>query len=45
LPYAWDYPAAKGKKILLTVNGARREINIKEIGALMPFKFRVRPGI
>ncbi|KAG6911962.1 hypothetical protein DXG01_000210 [Tephrocybe rancida] len=39
IPYAWDYPAAKDKKIILTINDSRRVIDIMEIGDLMPFKF------
>lgn len=41
MDYAWDYPAARGKKIMLAVNDARRAIDIMEIGDLMPFKFSV----
>ncbi|KAG6851060.1 hypothetical protein H0H93_002952 [Arthromyces matolae] len=39
MPYAWDYPAAKEKKIALMINGAMRVIDIMEIGDLIPFKF------
>ncbi|KAJ7634302.1 vacuolar protein sorting-associated protein 13 [Mycena polygramma] len=39
LPYAWDYPAARDKKILLAINGFRRVVDIMEIGDLVPFKF------
>ncbi|KAJ6610914.1 vacuolar protein sorting-associated protein 13 [Mycena sp. CBHHK59/15] len=39
LPYAWDFPAAKDKKILLSINGFRRVIDVLEIGDLVPFKF------
>ncbi|KAG7450519.1 vacuolar protein sorting-associated protein 13 [Guyanagaster necrorhizus] len=39
LPYAWDYPASRDKKITLAVNGSRRVIDIMEIGNLVPFKF------
>ncbi|KAF9270221.1 DUF1162-domain-containing protein [Marasmius fiardii PR-910] len=39
LSYAWDYPSAKEKKIVLTVNGFRRTVDIMEIGSLVPFKF------
>ena len=42
MDYAWDYPAAKEKKILLVINGWRRPVDILEIGNLMPFKFNVR---
>jgi len=37
--YAWDYPAARDKKILLNIGSARRLVDIMEIGDLMPFKF------
>jgi vacuolar protein sorting-associated protein 13A/C len=39
--YAWDQPAAREKKIQLNVNGARRNVDIMEIGDLIPFKFAV----
>jgi vacuolar protein sorting-associated protein 13A/C len=42
MTYAWDYPAAKEKKILLVINGARRALDIMEIGNLVPFRFNVR---
>lgn len=42
LPYAWDFPAANDKKILLLINGFRRVIDVMEIGDLVPFKFNVR---
>jgi vacuolar protein sorting-associated protein 13A/C len=45
MPYAWDYPAAKEKKMLLVINGTRRTVDIKEIGDLVPFKFTVGQNI
>ncbi|KAJ7293574.1 vacuolar protein sorting-associated protein 13 [Mycena rebaudengoi] len=39
LSYAWDLPAATDKKILLSINGFRRVVDIMEIGDLVPFKF------
>ncbi|KAF8873711.1 vacuolar protein sorting-associated protein 13 [Gymnopilus junonius] len=36
IPYAWDYPAARDKKILLTIGPARRVVDIMEIGDLIP---------
>jgi vacuolar protein sorting-associated protein 13A/C len=39
--YAWDYPAAKGKKIQLVINDASRAVDIMEIGNLVPFRFNV----
>lgn len=44
-PYAWDSPAAKEKKLLLTINGSRRAVDILEIGDLVPFKFQNERGI
>ncbi|KIK70982.1 hypothetical protein GYMLUDRAFT_33082 [Collybiopsis luxurians FD-317 M1] len=37
--YAWDQPAARDKKISLSVNSSRRMIDLMEIGDLVPFKF------
>ncbi|KAI6133067.1 vacuolar protein sorting-associated protein 13 [Pisolithus croceorrhizus] len=42
VPYAWDQPAAKEKRLLLTIYDTRRIIDIMEIGVLVPFKFRDR---
>ncbi|KAK0532867.1 Vacuolar protein sorting-associated protein 13 [Tilletia horrida] len=39
MKYAWDYPAMQDKLIKLVVNGRERNVNILEIGSLMPFKF------
>ncbi|KAI0308206.1 hypothetical protein B0F90DRAFT_1833497 [Multifurca ochricompacta] len=44
-PYAWDFPAAREKKLLLTINGSRRAMDIFEIGDLVPFKFQSDGGI
>ncbi|KAF9652010.1 vacuolar protein sorting-associated protein 13 [Thelephora ganbajun] len=44
IDYAWDYPAAREKKILLMINGWRRPVDILEIGNLMPFRFGDRSG-
>jgi vacuolar protein sorting-associated protein 13A/C len=41
LDYAWDFPAARDKKLSLSINGARRLVDPMEIGDLVPFKFRV----
>lgn len=38
MPYAWDYPAARQKKLLLTARGLRREIQLAEIGNLKPMR-------
>ena len=41
LDYSWDYPAARDKRLVLTVNGSRREVDIMEIGDLVPFRSAV----
>ena len=41
MPYAWDYPAARDKKIVLIIGSSRRVVDIMEIGDLIPFKFMV----
>lgn len=44
MKYAWDYPAATDKMIKLVVNGRERNVNILEIGSLLPFKFPAPDG-
>ncbi|KAG8880371.1 hypothetical protein FRB97_000908 [Tulasnella sp. 331] len=43
-PYAWDAPAARNKKLELKLEEGRREVDIMEIGDLIPFKFRTSSG-
>ena len=43
MPYAWDYPAAKNKVLVLTANGKERHVKLAEIGNLVPMKVPV-PG-
>ncbi|KAJ9635099.1 Vacuolar protein sorting-associated protein 13 [Coniosporium tulheliwenetii] len=38
MPYAWDYPAAKNKEIILSSNGKERHVKLAEIGNLLPMK-------
>lgn len=38
MPYAWDFPAAKNKEIVLSANGRERHVKLAEIGNLIPFK-------
>lgn len=45
MPYAWDYPAAREKKIVIAIGTAQRSIDIMEIGNLIPFKFSVSVSI
>ncbi|UZJ53507.1 hypothetical protein CBS101457_002827 [Exobasidium rhododendri] len=39
MKYAWDYPAMSDKIIKLVANGRERNVNILEIGSLLPFNF------
>lgn len=38
MPYAWDFPAAKNKEIVLSGNGKERHVKLAEIGNLIPLK-------
>ncbi|EPQ65874.1 hypothetical protein BGT96224_4871B [Blumeria graminis f. sp. tritici 96224] len=38
MPYAWDYPAAKDKKLIFNADGKERHIRLTEIGNLIPMK-------
>ncbi|KAJ3015263.1 hypothetical protein HKX48_004689 [Thoreauomyces humboldtii] len=38
-PYAWDYPSAPRKALILSAKGREREIDVLEIGQLVPFKY------
>ncbi|KUJ15268.1 putative vacuolar protein sorting-associated protein 13 [Mollisia scopiformis] len=47
MPYAWDYPAAKHKELILNANGKERHVKLAEIGNLIPMKIpppRDAPG-
>ena len=41
MPYAWDYPAAKNKDIILTAYSKERRVKLAEIGNLVPWKLGV----
>lgn len=38
MPYAWDYPAAKNKELVINANGRERHVKLAEIGNLIPMK-------
>lgn len=38
MPYAWDYPAAKNKELILSAAGKERRVKLAEIGNLVPMK-------
>lgn len=44
MPYAWDYPAAKNKELIITVFGKERRIKLAEIGNLIPMKVPTAQG-
>ena len=44
MPYAWDYPAARNKDIILTANNKERRVKLAEIGNLVPWKLGVSPS-
>ncbi|CAG9988581.1 unnamed protein product [Clonostachys byssicola] len=39
MPYAWDFPAAKFREIIITVNKKDRHVKLAEIGNQVPMKF------
>jgi len=44
MPYAWDYPAAKHKELVITANGKERHVRLAEIGNLIPMKIPAAQG-
>jgi vacuolar protein sorting-associated protein 13A/C len=44
MPYAWDYPAARHKEIIINANGKDRRVKLAEIGNLIPMKIPASPG-
>jgi vacuolar protein sorting-associated protein 13A/C len=43
MPYAWDFPAAKRKELVINANGKERLIKLAEIGNLIPMRIPVAP--
>ncbi|KAL7624686.1 Vacuolar protein sorting-associated protein 13 [Parahypoxylon ruwenzoriense] len=39
MPYAWDFPAAKFKEIVINTSGKERHVKLAEIGNQIPMKF------
>ncbi|KAK6083317.1 hypothetical protein SCUP515_02059 [Seiridium cupressi] len=39
MPYAWDFPAAKFKEVVISANNKERHVKLAEIGNLIPMKF------
>ncbi|KAI9253785.1 hypothetical protein BDA99DRAFT_443164 [Phascolomyces articulosus] len=44
VPYSWDMPAVKDKKLILNIGGRERSINMQEIGSQLPFRHAGRNG-
>ncbi|KAG8628535.1 hypothetical protein KVT40_004408 [Elsinoe batatas] len=44
MPYAWDYPAAKAKNLVLSANKKERHVKLQEIGNLIPLKLPPQAG-
>jgi vacuolar protein sorting-associated protein 13A/C len=44
MPYAWDYPAAKYKELIITAGGKERHIKLAEIGNLIPMRIPAAQG-
>ncbi|KAI9888280.1 MAG: hypothetical protein M1814_000770 [Vezdaea aestivalis] len=42
--YAWDYPAAKAKELVLSGNGKERHVKLAEIGNMIPLKVPATPN-
>ncbi|KAG9251666.1 uncharacterized protein F5Z01DRAFT_260241 [Emericellopsis atlantica] len=39
MPYAWDFPAAKHREIVISANNKERHVKLAEIGNQIPMKF------
>ncbi|KAM0215160.1 hypothetical protein ACHAQD_008486 [Fusarium lateritium] len=44
MPYAWDFPAAKFREIVISAHGRERHVKLAEIGNQIPMKFSNAPG-
>ncbi|KPM34288.1 Vacuolar protein sorting-associated protein 13 [Neonectria ditissima] len=44
MPYAWDFPAAKFREIIIAANGKERHVKLAEIGNQIPMKIS-KPGV
>ncbi|KAI9838258.1 MAG: hypothetical protein M1819_005525 [Sarea resinae] len=44
MPYAWDFPAAKSKELIVNANGKERHVKLAEIGNLIPMRIPVSKG-
>ncbi|KJK94605.1 Vacuolar protein sorting-associated protein [Metarhizium anisopliae BRIP 53284] len=44
MPYAWDFPAAKFREVVITTNNKERHVKLAEIGNQIPMKFITASG-
>ncbi|KAF8453095.1 hypothetical protein BGX38DRAFT_1249760 [Terfezia claveryi] len=44
MPYAWDFPAAKTKELVIQANGKERHVRLAEIGNSIPLRIPRRDG-
>ncbi|KXH52336.1 hypothetical protein CNYM01_02152 [Colletotrichum nymphaeae SA-01] len=44
MPYAWDFPAAKFREIIINAHGKERHVKLAEIGNQIPMKFATTSG-
>lgn len=44
MPYAWDFPAAKFREVVIATNNKERNIQLAEIGNQIPMKFVAQGG-
>jgi len=44
MPYAWDFPAAKSREVVITAASKERHVKLAEIGNQVPMKFTTASG-
>ncbi|CAM1500416.1 Fc.00g095780.m01.CDS01 [Cosmosporella sp. VM-42] len=44
MPYAWDFPAAKFRELIIAVNKKERHVKLAEIGNQIPMRFTAPSG-
>ncbi|KAF4508140.1 hypothetical protein G6O67_004556 [Ophiocordyceps sinensis] len=44
MPYAWDFPAAKFREVVIATNNRERHVQLAEIGNQIPMKFVTQGG-
>ncbi|KND86587.1 Vacuolar protein sorting-associated protein 13 [Tolypocladium ophioglossoides CBS 100239] len=44
MPYAWDFPAAKFREVVIATNNKERHVKLAEIGNQIPMKFVISGG-